>query len=64
MEEHSIIGGLGDRVSSVVCDNHPTVVKKIGVKDTFGESGSPDDLMKKYGLTVENIKETVKKIIK
>lgn len=64
VEEHSIIGGLGDRVSSVVCDNHPTVVKKIGVKDTFGESGSPDDLMKKYGLTVENIKETVKKIIK
>lgn len=64
VEEHSIIGGLGDRVSSVVCDNYPTVVKKIGVKDTFGESGSPDDLMKKYGLTVENIKETVKKIIK
>lgn len=64
VEEHSIIGGLGDRVSSVVCDNYPTVVKKIGVKDTFGESGSPDDLMKKYGLTVENIKETVKKIVK
>lgn len=64
VEEHSIIGGLGDRVSSVVCDNHPTIVKKIGVKDVFGESGSPDDLMEKYGLTVENIKETVKKIIK
>ena len=64
VEELSIIGGLGDRVSSVVCDNHPTIVKKIGVQDVFGESGSPDALMEKYGLTVENIKETIRKIVK
>lgn len=64
VEEHSIIGGLGDRVSAVVCDNHPTIVKKIGVKDRFGESGSPDALLEKYGLTVDNIKETVRKIMK
>lgn len=64
VEEHSIIGGLGDRVSAVVCENAPTVVKKIGVKDVFGESGSPDALLQKYGLTVENIKETVKNIVR
>ena len=55
VEEHSIIGGLGDRVSAVVCENAPTVVKKIGVKDVFGESGNPDALLKKHGLTVKNI---------
>lgn len=64
VEEHSIIGGLGDRVSAVVCENYPTVVKKIGVKDVFGESGSPDELLEKHGLTVDNIKETVRKIMK
>lgn len=64
VEEHSVIGGLGDRVSAVVCENEPIVVKKIGVKDVFGESGSPDALLEKHGLTVENIKETVKNIVR
>mgnify|MGYP001387883136 FL=1 len=41
-EEHSIIGGLGATVSQVVTSNHPTIVKTIGIKDTFGESGTPD----------------------
>ncbi|OPX48192.1 transketolase family protein [Clostridium thermobutyricum] len=63
VEEHSIIGGLGDRVSSVVCDNHPTKVKKIGVKDVFGESGNPDELLEKHGLTVSNIIEKVKELL-
>ncbi|WP_330490378.1 transketolase C-terminal domain-containing protein, partial [Terrisporobacter hibernicus] len=49
VEEHSVIGGLGDRVSAVVCENAPIVVKKIGVKDVFGESGSPDALLEKHG---------------
>lgn len=60
VEEHSIIGGLGDRVSSVVCSNYPVLVKKIGVNDVFGESGNPDLLLEKYGLSVKNIKNTVK----
>lgn len=63
VEEHSIIGGLGDRVSSVVCDKYPTIVKKIGVKDVFGESGNPDDLLEKHGLTTDNIVETVKSVL-
>ena len=54
VEEHSVIGGLGDRVSSVVCSNYPVLVKKIGVNDVFGESGNPDLLLEKHGLTVEN----------
>ncbi|AOR24817.1 transketolase family protein [Clostridium taeniosporum] len=64
VEEHSIIGGLGDRVASVVCDNYPTKVKKIGVKDVFGESGDPDGLLEKHGLTVENIKKVSKELVK
>lgn len=63
VEEHSIIGGLGDRVSSVVCSNYPVLVKKIGVNDVFGESGNPDLLLEKYGLSVKNIKNTVKGIL-
>lgn len=63
VEEHSIIGGLGDRVASVVCQNHPTLVRKIGVNDVFGESGDPDMLLEKHGLTVENIKINVRDIL-
>lgn len=62
-EEHSIIGGLGATVSQVVTSNHPTIVKTIGIKDTFGESGTPDELMKKYGLTSDEIIRAVKEII-
>lgn len=62
VEEHSIFGGLGDRVTSVVCDKHPTVVKKIGVNDVFGQSGTPDELLEKYGLTVEKIVEVVESL--
>lgn len=62
-EEHSIIGGLGATVSQVVTSNHPTVVKTVGIKDTFGESGTPDELMKTYGLTSDEIIKAVKEII-
>lgn len=64
VEEHSVIGGLGDRVSSVVCSNYPVLVKKIGVNDVFGESGNTDSLLEKHGLTVENIKNTTMSILK
>lgn len=62
VEEHSIIGGLGDRVASVVCDQYPVIVKKIGVKDVFGQSGAPDELLEYYGLTTEKIIEAVKSL--
>lgn len=59
-EEHSIIGGLGSAVAEFVCENHPVAVKRIGVRDTFGCSGSWKELLKFYGLTAENIVHTVK----
>lgn len=62
-EEHSIIGGLGSIVSQVVTSNYPTKVKSVGIKDTFGESGTPDELMKKYGLTSDEIIKAVKEIL-
>ena len=62
-EEHSIIGGLGSAVSEVVSEECPVVVKKVGVKDSFGESGTPAELLKKYGLTANDIVEAVKEAI-
>ncbi|GAA0077739.1 transketolase family protein [Clostridium sp. CTA-5] len=63
-EEHSIIGGLGAMVSQVVCGECPTLIKMVGIKDTFGESGTPDELMEKYNLTSKAIIEEVKSILK
>ena len=54
-EEHSIIGGLGSAVAEVLARQCPTKQVFVGVQDSFGESGSPDDLLKKYGLTAEAI---------
>lgn len=62
-EEHSIIGGLGSAVSEVLSEEYPVVVKKVGVKDTFGESGTPKDLLKKYGLNAEEIVKAVKEAV-
>ncbi|EGT2201398.1 transketolase family protein [Clostridioides difficile] len=63
VEEHSIIGGLGSAVSEVVGESCPTIVKKVGIKDTFGESGTPNELLKKYELTCDDIVKTVKEAI-
>lgn len=62
-EEHSIIGGLGSAVAEVVTENCPVPVKRVGINDTFGESGKPTELLQKYGLTAENIVKAVKEII-
>ena len=59
-EEHSIIGGLGSAVSEVVSENCPIIVKKVGINDCFGESGTPAELLEKYGLTAKHIVEKVK----
>ncbi|WP_442945414.1 transketolase family protein [Oceanirhabdus sp. W0125-5] len=60
-EEHSVIGGLGSAVAEVVTSTYPVPVLKVGVKDTFGESGSPAELLVKYGLTADEIVKAVKK---
>ena len=59
-EEHSIIGGLGEAVSSLLAEKLPTPVKRIGVNDEFGHSGPAADLLKDFGLSAENIVATVK----
>ena len=62
-EEHSIIGGLGGAVAEVLCEQCPVPMAKIGVNDSFGQSGLPDQLLEKYGLTVDRIVEEAKKVI-
>ncbi|MGG7188106.1 transketolase family protein [Clostridium paraputrificum] len=63
-EEHSVIGGLGSAVAEVVSENCPVPVLRVGVKDTFGESGKPNELLEKYGLTSNDIVNKVKEVIK
>ena len=64
-EDHNVIGGLGDAVLEVLTDNDVLVpLKKIGVRDTFAETGSMKELYKKYNLSAEYIAETVKEIHK
>ena len=62
-EEHNIIGGLGESVSGLIVKNILCPMEFVGVNDTFGESGKPEDLMKKYKLDSENIIEKCKKVI-
>ncbi len=59
-EEHSIIGGLGSAVAEFISENYPVQIKRIGVRDSFGCSGSWKELLEFYGLTSQNIIQTVK----
>lgn len=61
VEEHSIIGGLGEAVAACVCESCPVPVTRIGVNDVFGHSGPAVDLLKEFGLSAENIEAVVKK---
>lgn len=62
-EEHQVAGGLGESIASVLGRKLPTPLEIVAVNDSFGESGKPDQLMKKYGLTAENIVEKAIKAI-
>jgi transketolase len=65
IEEHSIIGGLGGAVSEVLAENgSPVQFKRMGVQDMFCESGEPEELFEKYGLSTPHITKTVKKLLK
>lgn len=63
VEEHSVIGGLGSAVCDVLSENLPTPVKKIGVPDVFGESGTAAELVKKFGLDGESVYKAVKEFV-
>jgi len=65
IEEHSIIGGLGSAVSECLMENHPAFLERIGITDTFTETGSYEGLLGKYGISVENIlKRTIEMVKK
>jgi transketolase len=63
-EEHNIYGGLGSAVAEVLAENRPTPMRRIGVNDTFGESGEHDELLAKYGLKATDITRTVQELVK
>ncbi|MEN9953071.1 MAG: hypothetical protein RLZZ520_1339 [Bacteroidota bacterium] len=62
-EEHNVIGGLGDSIAQTATKHFPVPIEMIGTQDTFGESGKPTELLKKYGLETENIIAAVEKAI-
>lgn len=62
-EEHMLNGGLGDSVAQVLARNNPTPQEYVGVNDTFGESGTPDELMTKYGIDTADVIKAAKKVI-
>lgn len=64
VEEHNITGGLGGAVCEALSDTYPCYVKRVGVEESFGTSGTPKELLKKYGLTAEDISEKVINAIK
>jgi transketolase len=63
-EEHMINGGLGDSIAQVLVRNTPYPQEYVGVNDTFGESGTPDELMVKYGIDTPDVVKAVLKVIK
>lgn len=63
-EEHNYLGGLGESVSRVLAENHPTPQEFVATQDTFGESGTPAQLMEKYGLNAEAIIKATQKVLR
>jgi transketolase len=62
-EEHQMNGGLGDSIAQTLALHHPAPLEMVAVNDSFGESGTPDELMKKYGIDAENIAKAVRKVL-
>ena len=62
-EEHMMLGGLGESIAQLLGRKHPSPLEMVAVNDTFGESGKPADLLKKYGLDSTHIIAAAKKVI-
>ena len=62
-EEHNYLGGLGESVSRILAENHPVPQEFVATQDTFGESGTPDQLMEKYGLNAAAIVKAATKVV-
>lgn len=63
-EEHSVIGGLAGAVAEVIVENKPVPIERVGIKDTFTESGQYNELLEKYGMGIKNIINAAKKVMK
>lgn len=63
-EEHQVAGGMGSAVAELLSEELPVPIKKVGVRNTFGESGQPPELLEKYGLTVEDITQAAHQALK
>lgn len=63
-EEHQVAGGLGESIAQVLSRNLPSPLEIVAVNDSFGESGTPDELMEKYGLETKNVVEAVLNVLK
>lgn len=63
LEEHQVMGGAGSAVIEVLAKHCPVPVEMVGVQDHFGESGEPNELIEKYGMGVDSIKQAIKKVI-
>lgn len=64
VEDHQIVGGLGSAISEYLSENFPVPIKMVGIKDKYGESGIPEELMQKYGLTKEEIIKAVTTVLR
>ncbi len=64
VEEHQITGGLGGAVAELVSQHYPVPLKIIGVKDRFGESGEPNELLERFGLTTEEIIKGILQVLR
>lgn len=62
-EDHSILGGLGGAVAETLGEQHPTIMKRVGWRDTFGESGPDDALLEKYGLTPHHVAQAARELL-
>jgi transketolase len=64
VEEHQIAGGMGSAVAEVLAQNYPVPIEFVGIRDLFGQSGRPEELIEHYGLGKNSIKEAVRKVLK
>jgi len=62
-EEHSVIGGLGGAVAEILGEHHPLPMRRVGVRDRFGQSGEPEELLRLYGLTASDIAEAARNLL-
>ena len=64
VEEHQAAGGMGSAVAEFLAEHHPVPMRLLGVKDQFGQSGSPEELLTHYGLDARHIEDAVRALVR